>query len=315
MDTLELKSPEQLTIPDQMSEEAAECALRSRDSHLNSLNTLADPFPDLPNFGLFYLSVIEAASLIAEDLAVMNRYPFSKLTHIPGSEPETESRKKRVRRDLVKRLERQILKSIAQGRLAYVRKPGNIVDFIDNDNEEFPARLIYVHYKHLLQWLMCSGYIKSELLGLCMALNDYAGREIELAKAVAETVKFRRKALNPTTADEDSINNEDFEEFIRPHLLFNHEDIVSQLFGQIHTLTTELDVLQRSVQRREEIPLIPKEERSVLYILAAVCKLKHITKWSASHTALVQKLTEEIGHPVSNTTVRKWLDRAITLLQ
>lgn len=114
------------TIPVGVDEVSAEEMLRSY--HLQ-FSDIPDPYPAIPHFGVLYLSIPRAVSLIVCDLFIFtpNRYP-SRPENVPAA--EHTARLDKVDAEMEAAIEGHLLRAIANGHLACVNTSGDIEDFL-----------------------------------------------------------------------------------------------------------------------------------------------------------------------------------------
>lgn len=269
-----------------------------------------DPFPELPNFGILYLTVPQAATLLADNLALCERYPFTELkavaTNLQREKQHTDERDK-----LAKNLQLILKESVRDGRLASFHRVGSLKDFIDHQNAQFQDDLTYIHYKDLKQWLFRSGYLNEIYEPKLGLLGKYESRELCIAKEINGLVQLRRAAHNAT---EFGLTPLKYKEFYSYNEYAGLDEMLSQAIAQIKDLEEKLQKTSASVQEPAVKALSNRESQSILTVLAAVCKMKGINIRSKDITAAVEREANELGRPITNNTVRKWLDKAINIL-
>jgi hypothetical protein len=120
------------------------------------LSDLPDPYPAITNFGVLYLSIPRAVSLIVGDLFILtpHRFPSS-----PGNlpNPEQDARLDTVNAKLKAEVEGHLLRAVASGRLAPVKTSGDIEDFLAH-GDELESRRTFIFFKDLVNWLGKNGY-------------------------------------------------------------------------------------------------------------------------------------------------------------
>jgi hypothetical protein len=175
------------TIPVDVDEVSAAEMLRSY--HLQ-FSDIPDPYPAIPHFGVLYLSIPRAVSLIVRDLFILtpNRYP-SRPENVPAA--EHTARLDKVDAEMEAAVEGHLLRAVANGHLASVKTSGDIEDFLAHGDGLVSKRTL-IFFKDLVNWLAKNGY--GEILDSPMtAFGEYMDSELALAKEVEELVLKRRR--------------------------------------------------------------------------------------------------------------------------
>jgi hypothetical protein len=96
---------------------------------------LPKPYPALPHFGILYLSVERATSLIVRDLYRCKNYPFSTLHGKKLAASKIEKQTAKLETELTTRIQKHMLQAISKGRLPAIIRRGNHEDFIEYGDE------------------------------------------------------------------------------------------------------------------------------------------------------------------------------------
>lgn len=272
---------------------------------------LPDEYPVLPNFGILYLSVSRAASLIVDDLVIHNRSPFRKLQKTKGnlSDSQREDLAEKHRPELTKQVEARLLQEIARGRLASVTAIKDMEDVTQRIDEQNVASRTYIFYGNLLKWLAISGYPKQFLLESAV-FGDYEDIEIALAKKVERLILDHREMEGYSTDELKPFKKKEF--FWKSY----DEDgpdlnrVLSSVILENRDLKRRLAEVQRTQKR-----LHPREEASILVVLAAVLVEKGYEDWKDGLVSNVARKAEELLETVTINTVRKMIGKAINLIE
>jgi hypothetical protein len=115
-----------------------------------ALDGLLDPvdacrLPDLPNFGIFYLNVPNAAALIVEDLKRSGRYSFE--VEEAGGESRAEGEKRLERRiaGFTADLELRLLNAVERGILRSCGRSRTLEDFLRRGNQQHVPEYTNIH--------------------------------------------------------------------------------------------------------------------------------------------------------------------------
>ena len=119
----------------------------------------AQRLPELPNFGIFYLSISSAAALIVDDLRRSNRTSFGFEEGIDQDRKKLEKRLKSRLAELIADLEARLLASVENGRLRCCTQNRTLEDFLQRGDLRYIPEYTYIHYSDLVAWLATSGYI------------------------------------------------------------------------------------------------------------------------------------------------------------
>jgi hypothetical protein len=272
---------------------------------------LSEPYPDLPHFGVLYLSIPRAASLMVADLHQRGRYPFSKLNARGLSSAQHEKQEAKLRAQLTGKIQKHLLQAVAGNRLKAVVKVGTIRDFLENGDETLAAERAFIFYGDLLEWLARSGYADKLLLVDRPAFEEYEDTEIALAKEIERLVRVRRELqgygeseLSPakeyTSLSESGDGSDaDLEEQLS-RVLEENRALKKQLHNERHS----------PFQRQLHI----KEQNSVLVVLAALLELRGRKSGDKELVPNIQRVAALMNHALSENTIRKWLTAGIALL-
>jgi len=268
-----------------------------------SYGKLPRAYPPLPRFGILYLSVPRAASLIVRDMYERNRYPFNTL--LIGTS-QFGKRIAKLQIELTAKIQKHILLSIEKGRLPAVSMTGNYKDFVDHGDEAPVASRTHIFYGDLVNWLINSGYEDKKFLSVGPAFEEYEQQELNLGKEVEYLIRKRRE-LQGYESSELSPESE--------YLGVTHgadlEDAVSRAADEIRDLKQRLQLAPASSEHGQ---LHKKEQDSILIILAAFLELRGLRESDKELVASIQRSTERMGHSLSVNTIRKWLRGAMELI-
>jgi hypothetical protein len=305
MSDTDLNPPDWVTVEQDASE------LEPPDGPSYRWEFLPDPYPELPHFGVLYLSVPRAASLMVADLHQRGRYPFSTLNARRLSAPQLEKQETKLRSQLTEQIQEHILEAIAGSRLKAVVKPGNIKEFLNKGDGSFAAERTFIFYGDLLEWLARSGYADKVLLVDRPAFEEYEDSEIALAKEIERLVRVRRE-LQGYDESELKVPKE-----YSSALEFG-DGPGNDLEEQLSYVLEENRALKEQLNSRGDSPverrLHRKEQNSMLIILAALLELRGSKGRDKELVPSIQRAAERMDHALSANTIRKWLGEAAGLI-
>ncbi|MGF7181976.1 hypothetical protein [Tunturiibacter psychrotolerans] len=293
------------TIPVDVDEVSAEAMLRSY--HLQ-FSDIPDSYPAIPHFGVLYLGIPRAVSLIVRDLFILtpHRYPAR-----PESVPAAEhtARLEKIDAGMEAAVESHLLRAIANGHLASVKTSGDIEDFLAH-GDGLASKRTFIFFKDLVNWLAKNGY--GEILDSPMtAFGEYLDSELALAKEVEELVLKRRRLQE--------FDDSELAPFTEYKGIWSLRlDHALEVDKRLEAAKREIRALQLRINRMLESPtqrrLHKKEQDSILIVLAALLELKGHKELDKDLVSKIERKTEHIDRGLSTNTIRRWLGEAIDLI-
>jgi hypothetical protein len=264
-----------------------------------------NPYPELPNFGILYLSVPRAATLIVEALHEQDRYPFSSLRAVNLTPTLLEERTVKLKTELLAKIQAYLVQAISKGRLQSVTKTGSLKEFIEYGDEAPIISHTYIFYGELLNWLRNCGYEDGLFKGDFLEFEDYEDSELALAKEVEHLVRRRRELQGFDSSELESTN-----EWVMPESEPNFEGPLSRALDEIRNLKHQLYRASVSPRRRR---LHGKEENSILIVLAALLKLKDATD-DEDLVRNIKRTAHVMGLRISRNNIKTKLKEAFALM-
>ena len=257
--------------------------------------------PELPNFGIFYLSIPNADALIVEDLKRSGRTTF-------GVEDRgTESRARREKRlanriaKLNADLEARLLKSVENGRLRFATQNRTLEDFLQKGDERYLPEYTYIHYSDLLKWLTDSGYVDRNSPTTSPAFEEYERNELDLLEDMQDDLKLRRdqvgkrirsymNVLVPPSSEDDA--------------QLRLKERLAETLERIHELEHENQSLKSTIERADNETINVRSKQSYLRMIAILSKF---TKYDLEKTEAIgsfERDTMTSPLALNNTTIR-----------
>ena len=243
------------------------------------------------NFGIWHLNVLQAGALLAEDMWFQDLLPDVKAPH-GFSIDEAELGDPALRAVLepsAQRCTRDIMRAIEQGHL---KSP--IRDY-DIRSEPILHRT-FVEFYACPEWLDRCGYETD------WVFDKWSDREDLVCQAVTDELHVRRASLRNHGAAS-----------------FAHDETADPLDHAKHAETKaalrqamfELKILKRDRAQAEarvpvDKPLTTRGRRTLLRIVLALCAKAKIDTRSRGAAQQIRALTEEIGLPVDDETIRSY---------
>jgi len=252
----------------------------------------------LPDFGIYHLTLNEAAELVVTDMWASGEFPEI-------DEPEywdgrmTHPNMKELLSERVAKMYEQICASISAGRLDAICKR----DF----DEKIDTQFAFISFDNLVRWLDERGYHGGEIFDdwieseanrrAAMAEHSYYLRAAQVGRLSNESLAFRRVMRDGGDIDESAT-------------IAELRAAVRQAFLEMQALKTELDEVKSTPQTQNEKTLLPRERKTILTIIAALCKGASIDYTGRDAVAKIERLVNKAGYSITDDTIRKYLKQA-----
>ena len=269
-----------------------------------SYGKLPRAYPPLPRFGILYLSVPRAVSLIVRDMYLGQYHPFNTLF---AGTPQFARRIAKIQAELTKKIQKHILRAIETERLPAVKMTGKHRDFIDHGDEMPVEACAQIFYGDLVNWLINSGYQDSKFLSVGPAFEEYEQQELNLGKDVEYFIRKRRELQG---YDPSELSPEG--EYFGVSSGLDYEKAVAEAAEEIRDLKQKLRLVPTPPESGN---LHQKEQDSILIILSALLQLRGSKEKDKQLVTSIQRISDETGHSISANTIRKWLGEAMALVQ
>jgi hypothetical protein len=259
--------------------------------------------PELPNFGIFYLNIRNAAALIVEDLKRSGRSTFG--VEDDGKESLARREKRFAKRiaELTTDLEARLLKSVENGRLRFVTQNPTLEDFLQRGDERHLPEYTYIHFSDLLKWLMDSGYVDRNSPTASPAFEEYERHELNLLEDMQDDLKLRRDQVGKRIRSYMNVlappSSEDDEQ------LRLKERLVEAL-ERIQELERENQSQKLEIEQSDNKPINVRSKQAYLRMIALLCKSKATYLFTKRETiGIFERDTEKSPLALDNNTIRK----------
>ena len=250
----------------------------------------------LPFFGLFILSIKEAAKLIAVDMWFAGEITDVKEPeNWDGTEQDPQlilSLEKKITD-----LEQKLHIAIDAGTLEPVKKARNL------DEKLIPEKT-YINYKTMHDWLKERGYECGDVL------ERWSENETEIAMRLCEELTYLRSINKAGSSEYQSFafygmraKNGDIIDTEITHVLAANKALIIEN----QHLTTQLDNAKTEQVSKLDRPLGTNERRKLLSVIAALCDYSAIKPEARGTASQISQLADDIGLKVSEDTVFKML--------
>ena len=248
--------------------------------------------PHVPDFGVWHLTVSEAARLVVLELWMASELP--RLERIPDVESVDDPRLNEALEPETRNCEQKLLNAIHEGRLRSA--------FTQRDSgDQIIAGETYIHCHELFKWLGDRKLIPSTIFA------EWIDTEHEIAIEVQNDIKYLRAVDGKGKGELRKLTDrrlfakyrestpDDFEELLE---MYRHE--VRENEGLRNVLVT----LRSGQPEHVDRPLAARERRTLLTVIAALCRKLKIVPDDRSAARKITDITEEVGTPISNDTIK-----------
>ena len=277
------------------------------------LKLIDDGPPHLPNFGIYYLTMAQAAALIAGDLEASSRYPFDQISEAEISDADREKWSKETREKLVKQFEARLKEAVKSSAISSVCRRPNLRSFVDGDAQSIDATRVFIPFMELLNWLVREGYtsrldMEASLPGLC----NFGLVQYRFACEIDGYLNMRAKLCRQNESNK-------LREYNRQLLIaktdsFSADDHLASALSEIQFLENQVRVASAYSAKAEERPLETKERESLHKVILALWKISKVSFESRDLTGAIARNLELLGLELSKGTIRTRLKEAKRLL-
>lgn len=245
-----------------------------------------------PDFGIFHLSLNRAAELVVLDM--WHSGYFSDV-----EQPENVDDPKLIPEvvELIRSTELRLAMAVEHGRL---QSSGIQRNF----DESIVLEETFVKDSVLRSWLDERGVEAGD------SFNDYFQTELEIAAHISDEVNYLRAAQRKGLR---KFSRAEFRDFLAKVGDFEEEE-GANLLATLKAVIAENESLQiRLAEERAtkstkvDRPLHPRQRRTLLTIIAALCKQAGIDLAARGAAQRVKEAAEGIGAPIDDGTIAKML--------
>jgi hypothetical protein len=254
---------------------------------------------DVPNFGIFHLSVAEAAELVVIDLWFSGQI---EIIDTPDDFTGSASDQwlNEALADPIVAIEARLRAAIDTGKL----KASAVRRDID---DRLIAKATHIAYDDLMQWMKERGLNAGDHIG------GWLYDEAIICELICDEVAFLRNAS--TSGELNSLYSERNSKKIDAALGMLDEsgeiaDLQAALRAKVEEnrqLREELDRLRSGRPATVDRPLHTRQRRTLLSIIAALCTHSNIHYAARGAAQRIKNMTELIGAPIDDGTIDKVL--------
>lgn len=266
-------------------------------------NDFVSDATDLPDLGIFKLSLTQAADLVAVDMYGSGYIDVDVLTHggDEGSEPEDPRNTAALAPHRARLVERMI-DAILAGTLKTARTMrGLFTGEVDPD-------ATFLDYYDLVDWLEGYGYAPSDWMA------EYTDEESTILEDLVESLfDIRNIRARPSSDGMGSLA-------MRHHVLTDAGVEETPEFAEMNAkrlrsiakgFAAECALLRGELERRpivaDEPTLHPKGRNTLYRLIVALCIAAGVNPAERGAAVIVARLSQQAGLPVGDDTIRKIL--------
>lgn len=264
-------------------------------TELMDFHIYRDFIDGVPDFGLWHLTVKDAAALIATDLWFQGGISV-KVKKADSYEPGDPKLQKSLSKHC-EEFEKRLTAAIDKGSLRAVKIHRDL-------KENLHTGITLIDYDCLARWLVERGHAFGE------AFEHYSNQEVEIHHRVLDEIYLMRMMNKPNALPfmNASETGENSDRAGVNELRANVSELITEnikLTLKNKKLEEKLHGVRESSPKKKERPLSTRERRTLLTIIAALCSKAKIDYHDHGVAIRISKLTEEIGAVVSDDTIRQ----------
>lgn len=243
----------------------------------------------IPNFGIYHLSIRQAAELIALDMWYSGETDVSEPEGWDGTEYDPKLIEALAK--YVKDFEARLLNALELGRL-------KVVNIKRNLDEQILSSETYIEFEDLRGWLYQRGYDGGD------HFNEWMFTETDIAALVLREVNQLRAVIKENKGS------------IPRAFISGADDNLHEMYKKMafdnQSLKNEIQQLKESQSHQTKLnnPVSTKARKSFLLIIEALCKKNNIDSQERGAAAIIQRFVNtSIGKSIDEDTVKKILNQ------
>lgn len=235
--------------------------------------SLSERMSDIGDFGVGRLNIDEAAELIAQDMWASGLLPDIK-------EPENNQALRENLKQVIETLTKRLVAEVHCGQL----KANVQMNFWDGMPD---PELTYIKYDDLFDWLKLHGYELGDIF------DEWIHAEADIASDLAERAVTLRRAKKTGRLQE--------------VLLCDDLKELKNIIAENYSLKKRLADAEAGRPANVDRPLLTRQRRTLLVIIAALCKYAGIDPQKRGTAQRIAEMTDGIGASVDDSTIAKLL--------
>ena len=251
----------------------------------------------LPYFGVFHMPLKEAAELVALDMWHSGEMPdIEEPKDWDGN--EYDPKLLALLAGHIATFEARLLAAVNAGRLEAAAKK---YDF----DERLVPEEIYIELQELEKWLGARGYTGGEII------NEWEKMEQDAAMHVCEELAYMRMANK--SDNRNAVSSFSLHGLLAKKGMIDEANIVEVVSAYKALIIENQHLKERQAHAKAEQPakvdrpLSTRQRRTLLTIIAALCKHSSIDTMGRGAAGQIAKLTEAIDANVTDETIAKVL--------
>ena len=251
--------------------------------------------PDVPDFGVWQLTLNEAARLVVLDLWMTGeQLEFQEVTDCAGMD---DPRLKEALEPEIVKYEEKLINAINEGRLP--------ASFMRRDSEDrLIAAETYIHCHELFKWLSIRQGLPSTIFAEWIDTESVIATEVRNEIKYLRAVESKGKGALRKLSDRRMLAKyrestpDDFEKLLE---MYRHE------VRENARLRDVLVTLRSGKSERVDRPLGTRSRRTLLTVIAALCRKLRINPENRDAARRIMEITEDAGTRISNDTIKTML--------
>lgn len=236
----------------------------------------------VPNCGIWHLTIPEAAELVALDMWGTGTINIEGSSDWDG---EHDPRLLESLSDHIAGFETRLLDAIDSGHLIAPTKRRDFNDRLVPDDT-------YIEYGELSKWLDERHYERGDLIAA------WVEQEAEFAELTRGAMTYRRAAQKLGIAKKWNLDDPESYDMTSAFKILAEEN---------RRLKEQLVRVQSNQPAKVDRPLLTRERRTLLTIIAAFCKYESIDPKQRGTPTDIAKMTDDLDAPVTAETIAKVL--------
>lgn len=263
-------------------------------------NMLGHSMQFISNFGIWHLSIKEAAELVVLDMWYSGEIPEIDAPD-DWDHTEIDPKLRILLAEHSKTFEGRLLAAVDCGRLEAAER---LRDF----NERLISEKTYLEYSRLTEWLEERGYVPGDIM------REWADSESDVASQAWNEIAYLRAArksgkvalpsdvLQALFDKVEKLDGSKVAEQVNAYKM-QYKSII------LENQRLKEQLLQAKADHPAKVdrPITTRQRRTLLTVIAALCDYSAIKYKERGAASQIAKMTEEIGAPVTDETIAKAL--------
>lgn len=250
----------------------------------------------LPDFGVFHMSILEAAEKVATDMWFSGEFSeIKEPENWDGNENDPTFRLLLSEKFVY--VEMRLISAVDSGKLFAVKQSRNL-------DEELISKDTYIKYQDLYDWLLERGYKCGDIL------ESWGDRESEISLRICDELAYLRAIISRGKREYQGLSFESMRAKIGVIEESETADAITAckaLIIENQQLKQLLDQERSNLQGKVDRPITIRQRRTLLTIIAGLCHSSRIDTAGRDTPGKLSDMTKMIGATITDETVKKLL--------